>query len=354
MRCPRCGSTNRVELAPGFFRCAGVVTLGLVAPGAPGNPTHAAVPMTQICGLQYQESTPDSAHPKKCGCGMFAVGECTTCNRPVCGACIYRNSVGMVVCSQHQDLMKDKPAPTVVLGANPTTVHDHLQAAEEADRLRNQRGARATRDRREDEGLLAEKLAEIVMATVSAVVEAKYPRSLSFSVQTSERRKGLLPRLSRGLPHISDPTGIATHSRERSAEVYGQIRTYCDFSGVYPLLLWVANTLPGPHGTKRAQLGGLWCNTGGTIIASSRPFDGIVIREPQIDLMPRGSLPTGSHEHDWLPTPTLLAPVPFERISADVLRVVVAASELTSTSGLEAKMAERVAGLLRNGALPRT
>lgn len=81
--CPRCGGSDRIELAVGFFECTSAVVVGEVPPGVAG-----PAPVTQWgrCGYRYQEAPKvvvPSCHVD--GCGMFSVGACVECGRAICG-----------------------------------------------------------------------------------------------------------------------------------------------------------------------------------------------------------------------------------------------------------------------------
>lgn len=346
MGCPHCGGQERTLLAPGFYRCTSAIITGMVPPGAPGNPTAAAFPLMRTCGCEYQEATSGQALPT-CGCGMFAVALCTECQAPLCGSCLRRSAKGGIVCSRHLPLAPDTPAPPPV-APPPMTVEDYLDAARASERARVETANHQRAEREEQVASLASDLHAIVRRTVRSVVEsASSASSLRFKIQTSERRKGALGGSPRNAgPHVEDPTGIATHHRESWVEAYGMYRSYCEFDGIYPLYCWVSEKLPGPHGTTRAQLGGIWCNVDGLVVAATRPHAGIVISEPHLDLLPKYTLPTETHVGDWLPTSDLIRPTSWDRLSDDDFHTVVKTSGLTSTSGLESRIAGLVASIL--------
>lgn len=85
MVCPTCGGSERMELAPGYYRCSSVVVDRF---GGPGQTDPRRGPMViekpRICGAEYQEGTP-SMSDVTCWCGTFPVGRCTRCEVPVCG-----------------------------------------------------------------------------------------------------------------------------------------------------------------------------------------------------------------------------------------------------------------------------
>lgn len=95
--CPRCGGSDRRPLAPNFFECETQVLSDVVPRGVQGNPTD--VPLYGPCGHRYQEEVPIGG--AKCFCGMFAVGECRECDRPLCGDHGGRYGRGAFLCYQH-------------------------------------------------------------------------------------------------------------------------------------------------------------------------------------------------------------------------------------------------------------
>ena len=97
--CPRCGGSDRQAIAPGYWRCRSLVIEtvggpGLTKPGS-GPPV---IERSEICGFEYQEGSPASA--SKCFCGMFAIGECHDCKKPLCGNHGGR-ARGLFLCGEH-------------------------------------------------------------------------------------------------------------------------------------------------------------------------------------------------------------------------------------------------------------
>lgn len=84
MGCPVCGGSERTPLAPGYYQCANKIEVRTPGPGA-ANPNLGPPFLVSFesCGHTYQEGT--ALLTPKCECGMFSVGECHQCGRPVCG-----------------------------------------------------------------------------------------------------------------------------------------------------------------------------------------------------------------------------------------------------------------------------
>lgn len=96
--CPRCGGTERAQLAEGYFQCTSRVVVGEVPPGVAG---PAPVTRWGECGFRFQES-PRTEVPL-ChveGCGMYSVGVCVACRQPICGAHM-RQADGRTLCPTH-------------------------------------------------------------------------------------------------------------------------------------------------------------------------------------------------------------------------------------------------------------
>jgi hypothetical protein len=83
--CPVCRGSDRVPIAPGFWRCA---AQRRVETGGPGLVNPAAGPPVLVsyvtCNAEYQDG-PVYGTPQVCGCGTFAIGMCAECSTPVCG-----------------------------------------------------------------------------------------------------------------------------------------------------------------------------------------------------------------------------------------------------------------------------
>src|SRR5664280_2987496 len=88
MSCPRCGSTDRSQLAPGYFECRGAVLMLQTAmvpdPGQPGMLRPLGLQDSRPCRTRYQEGPGQPAIPL-CECGTFSIGICQDCRTPVCG-----------------------------------------------------------------------------------------------------------------------------------------------------------------------------------------------------------------------------------------------------------------------------
>ncbi len=82
-RCPRCGGSDRVLIAPGYYECRSLVAV-------PEEPrfTPIGVEMVEVtvpCGQRYQEGIPGGPLFGICACGTGAIGSCGQCGRSVCG-----------------------------------------------------------------------------------------------------------------------------------------------------------------------------------------------------------------------------------------------------------------------------
>jgi hypothetical protein len=79
-----CSGTNRLQLAPGFYRCTSTV---IDRTGGPGltNPRLGppVIDTARECGFEYQEG--GAGVTEYCGCGTLIVGRCAECSKPVCG-----------------------------------------------------------------------------------------------------------------------------------------------------------------------------------------------------------------------------------------------------------------------------
>jgi hypothetical protein len=83
MPCPNCGGSERVPLAPGYWECMTMITKERIGhPAGYSNPIP--LPHQEPCGAHYQEEPPGKVS-ESCACGVFAIGRCQTCERPVCG-----------------------------------------------------------------------------------------------------------------------------------------------------------------------------------------------------------------------------------------------------------------------------
>jgi hypothetical protein len=80
--CPQCGSTQRRQIAPGYYECLSARVVGM--PHGVASPT----PVVQPCGKRYQlHAAEQSIAGQQCSCGMFAIGMCLECGTPQCGEC---------------------------------------------------------------------------------------------------------------------------------------------------------------------------------------------------------------------------------------------------------------------------
>lgn len=66
-------------ITPNYFRCESTKVIGVTSRGEPA---------AARCGFEYHEGRGTG---ELCSCGMFAVGRCTTCARPMCGDHRYRS-----------------------------------------------------------------------------------------------------------------------------------------------------------------------------------------------------------------------------------------------------------------------
>lgn len=93
MPCPTCQGGDRVELAPGYFRCT---TIQVVQRPTGAHPSGALGPVMESwhveCGTTYQEASPTMPGSSPCPeHGLFAVGVCLNCHeRTICGECAGR------------------------------------------------------------------------------------------------------------------------------------------------------------------------------------------------------------------------------------------------------------------------
>lgn len=95
MHCPVCGGDRRDPVAPGYWRCASVVTETAWTTGPdprypPSMGVMGPIPteVQRICGHEYHEANPgDDAmgDRESCSCGIFAIGRCAECQQPLCG-----------------------------------------------------------------------------------------------------------------------------------------------------------------------------------------------------------------------------------------------------------------------------
>ena len=92
--CPRCGGGETQSLAPNYFECQSQVVVNVIPAGAQGN--YSPVPLYGPCGQRFQ-SGPAGPDALECACGMFSVGRCRTCSRPLCGEHVVRRG-GRVLC----------------------------------------------------------------------------------------------------------------------------------------------------------------------------------------------------------------------------------------------------------------
>lgn len=74
MGCPACGGNERKVLGPGWFECRSRVA------DTTGNTDLDY----RVCRHQYQEG--QQMTELVCDCGVFAIGRCKACGRPICGS----------------------------------------------------------------------------------------------------------------------------------------------------------------------------------------------------------------------------------------------------------------------------
>src|SRR3954454_6481660 len=78
MACPRCGGTQRIAVAPGYWECTKLVEEF----GRPPGYTRPIPVRSHPCGHRYHEG---SGVAESCACGTFAIGHCQRCGKAVCG-----------------------------------------------------------------------------------------------------------------------------------------------------------------------------------------------------------------------------------------------------------------------------
>src|SRR3954465_6802114 len=89
MPCPSCGASDaRSRMMPGFWRCDAVIDVEhlVAAPAVAGPPMPPAAPRARSSrrgGTVYPYSPAE--HGVLCRCGLPSVGECSECERAVCG-----------------------------------------------------------------------------------------------------------------------------------------------------------------------------------------------------------------------------------------------------------------------------
>lgn len=76
MPCPKCGSMDRVPIAPGFYECRNSIFDTLSE-------------TTERCGTRYQGGQAELIGV--CACGMAGIGICQVCGSPLCGHHAIRN-----------------------------------------------------------------------------------------------------------------------------------------------------------------------------------------------------------------------------------------------------------------------
>ena len=84
MACPKCGSSERRSIAPGYFECLGTIMDSWPTTTAGGT---VMVPQPVPCGHRYHDGSAVTSSPQICSCGTFAIGLCGSCGSPVCGDC---------------------------------------------------------------------------------------------------------------------------------------------------------------------------------------------------------------------------------------------------------------------------
>ena len=104
MACPKCGGRNRRTLGANLFVCEELIPSSTTrwVPHASPQFVGQMAPLVEQhwepCGERYQEGAVAPAAPI-CDCGVFAVGICTECGRPVCGGTSCSEQVGgMLLC----------------------------------------------------------------------------------------------------------------------------------------------------------------------------------------------------------------------------------------------------------------
>lgn len=104
--CPQCGSTNARRIAPNYFECQGTLA---VPTGAPPSGAYGPTTQSRVCGHRYQTVTGSSAGVlPQCSCGMFAVGTCYDCGKPLCGD--HNVGTGTVLCHACRSVRRERRA----------------------------------------------------------------------------------------------------------------------------------------------------------------------------------------------------------------------------------------------------
>lgn len=93
--CPNCGSTERDEIAIGFYSCSGTVVQEWTEMVPDQQGMHPERRAREVrCGLEYQESDSSRTQVPLCHCSTYSVGVCAGCSDPVCGNHSRQTSAG--------------------------------------------------------------------------------------------------------------------------------------------------------------------------------------------------------------------------------------------------------------------
>jgi hypothetical protein len=151
--CPACDSSERTRIAPGFFRCD--ANLQHLSNGPDGVEVWYSK-----CGREYQDSDPGMAGGTgvlcNCGCGLYAVGECTRCGQGFSGE--HRGQIGgAFVClgcfEQHCEQVAQHDRNARGTAQRGQSLEEAARARRDAEALKAQdeQRERESRQRVEDE-----------------------------------------------------------------------------------------------------------------------------------------------------------------------------------------------------------
>lgn len=81
MECPTCGGTRRKQIAPNYWECRSPIQIPI--PGPPSEGAFATQIIEEPCGHRYSSGA--MIVGPQCLCMTYAIGQCTTCSKHVCG-----------------------------------------------------------------------------------------------------------------------------------------------------------------------------------------------------------------------------------------------------------------------------
>src|SRR4051794_39289044 len=87
-RCPKCGGSESRPIAAGYAECTTVVPVvstQMIHDPIRGGPRPVESQQFTPCGNRYHDGSAESIAGAQCDCGTFAIGLCSSCNRPICG-----------------------------------------------------------------------------------------------------------------------------------------------------------------------------------------------------------------------------------------------------------------------------